>query len=177
MKDMQKMGILEHVYVAFCFLRFVSQYEAENHNRHFKEFFQMTESSCVDTQKEEIDTNTLIKELEMLFEYFPKKYHHYYFNPSPLSKKDIHRWFATDEFLYPDVTCHVPWTHCQILYNGDVIVNGRCCSPVFGNIYKQNFREIWNSETARHFRKTLLLNKNFPVCNRCSRKFNVQMLS
>jgi Fe-coproporphyrin III synthase len=176
MDQLHEMGVLDHVYVAFGFLRFITQAEADAFNELTSGLTFMTESSKADTGIEDINIDVLIKEIERLYDKYPPDQYHYYFNPSQFSKQDIYKWFKTDEFLRPESVCHVPWSHCQILYNGDVVVNGRCCSPSFGNIYNQSFPEIWNSDIAKSFRRTLVENRNFAVCNRCCRKFDVSML-
>lgn len=174
---LKELDVLDHVYISLNFLRFVTQSEADAFNKLNSDYTFMTESSVDNTQNSDIEIDKLINELETLLNKYPQNDYKYHFFPGPLTKQDIRDWFLSDNFLYPEISCHVPWAHCQILYNGDVVVNGRCCSPSFGNIYDQDFLEIWNSPIARNFRRTLKRYKNFPVCNRCCRKFNVAMLS
>jgi len=174
---LQELKILEHVYLSLNFLRFVTYKEADSFNDMISQFAFMTESSVVGTNKDQIDTNYLFKEIQNLLEKYPQKLYQYHFFPSALTKNDMGKWFTSDDFLYPAITCHVPWAHCQILYNGDVVVNGRCCSPAFGNIYEDSFLNIWNSKIAQHFRKMLRKHGNFSVCNRCCRKFPAEIIS
>lgn len=54
--------------------------------------------------------------------------------------------------------CTFPFNSAQISMEGDVYV---CCPPwcrsyAFGNIYKENFDEIWNGEKAREFRRQFI---------------------
>lgn len=174
---LKDVGILDHIYISINFLRFVTNKEADALNEMFSTFTFMSESSVQDTKKDDIDHKILIDQIEELLVKYPQHLYQYHFFPSSLSKNDIGRWFSSEDFLYPELTCHVPWTHCQVLYNGDVVVNGRCCSPSFGNIYVDSFLDIWNSEIAQDFRKTLKSYGNFPVCNRCCRKFPGKILS
>jgi len=169
-------GLLDQVYVAFAFLRFVTPGEARAMQAIDFPFFHMTESSLDEYADRPVDPEGLIAELETLLARYPRDRYHYFFFPSELSRRDIHDWFGAEAFLHPEITCHVPWTHCQILYNGDVVFNGRCCSPSLGNILAQPFEEIWNGETAQAFRHTLLAHGNFPVCNRCCRHFDSGLL-
>lgn len=49
-------------------------------------------------------------------------------------------------------TCFGLWSMSQIRPNGDVSI---CCftyKPVIGNLHDNNFKDIWNSETARNMR-------------------------
>jgi MoaA/NifB/PqqE/SkfB family radical SAM enzyme len=65
---------------------------------------------------------------------------------------------------YPDVTCNAPWVSAVIESNGDVL-------PCFfhkpyGNIHKNDFSEIINSNQAIQFRKELDVAKN-EICKKC----------
>ena len=73
--------------------------------------------------------------------------------------------------------CTFPFNSAQISMQGDVYV---CCPPwcknyTFGNIYEQNFDEIWNGERAKEFRRQFIKNEykycNLNLCVKdCSRK-------
>lgn len=69
--------------------------------------------------------------------------------------------------------CLAPWAgEVQIGQNGDVKL---CCSSnyIIGNIYKQDFDKIWNSEKIKYIRKKLN-EGHFPrLCGTCNgRQFN-----
>ncbi len=163
--------ILEHVYVAVNFLRFVTQEEADDFNKMGLGFWPMTESSMGEANPTEIDPGKLYDELQQLQKKYPQNLYQYHFFPCQMNQEELAQWFGGKDFLHPEITCHVPWSHCQILYNGDVVINGRCCSPSLGNITEQSFSSIWNGPVAQEFRKKLKSVGNFPVCNRCCRKF------
>jgi len=66
--------------------------------------------------------------------------------------------------------CFVPWESSYIAWNGDVFpccyyYDGQIC---FGNIFKQSFREIWNSQQYQSFRQSLFHRRNsLPICRNC----------
>lgn len=66
--------------------------------------------------------------------------------------------------------CFVPWYSSYIAWNGDVFP---CCyyydgQITFGNIFRQSFREIWNSNRYQDFRRKLLQTRDkLPICSSC----------
>jgi len=63
-------------------------------------------------------------------------------------------------------TCLKPWTSIFIEPDGEV---RPCCypSPVFGNIYTQDFRDIWNSEEAQSLRQGMITGNPPKLCKNC----------
>lgn len=68
--------------------------------------------------------------------------------------------------------CVRPWISAYITLQGEVTP---CCNltlgagkVVFGNIFEQDFKEIWNNNKAIAFRRMIRSGKkNIPVCNNC----------
>lgn len=65
---------------------------------------------------------------------------------------------------FPEKKCNAPWVSSVIEADGEV----RPCffHPSFGNIHKNTFSEIINSEKAVAFRKNLKIQEN-PICQKC----------
>ena len=65
--------------------------------------------------------------------------------------------------------CSVPWSQCNIDYNGDVCFCADYNDYPLGNIRETPFFEIFNGERARKFRLALKNSKDgiFPGCIRC----------
>ena len=61
-------------------------------------------------------------------------------------------------------TCVSPWTTMYISPTGCVYP---CLNYYVGNIREQPFRELWNSERYRQYRKRLLRDGQFPDCVGC----------
>lgn len=69
--------------------------------------------------------------------------------------------------------CYRPWISTVILWDGSVVP---CCYDMegkynFGNVFNENFKQIWNNERYVSFRRQLLKesNPNF-LCKECSLK-------
>lgn len=164
-------GLLEDLFIAFSLLRFITPAEAKRHNEIDAEFYPMTESSITFSGLEKVDSVVMADELARLVQRFPRDRYHYHFFPTELNRANLEAWFSLENYFFaPKVTCLVPWAHCHIMYNGDVVVNGRCCSPALGNIMESSLEDIWNGKKAQAFRAKLLELGNFPACNRCCRK-------
>jgi len=59
--------------------------------------------------------------------------------------------------------CMVPWDMAVIGPSAEVII---CPNYEIGNLRDQKFRELWNNERAKLFRRTIRKAKQFPVCSR-----------
>ena len=85
-----------------------------------------------------------------------------------LSERGITSYYA-DNYAPQDYgsRCVSPWACAYIFPDGEVkpCLNS---SYSFGNIKNNKFLEIWNSDKAIVFRKTLKENKIFPACIRCT---------
>ena len=62
--------------------------------------------------------------------------------------------------------CLKPWASVYIEQDGNV---SPCCyrSPVYGNILRQSFAEIWNGETARTLRRSMIQRTLPEGCRHC----------
>jgi len=74
--------------------------------------------------------------------------------------------------IYQHIPCYYGWLCVHIEPEGDVYPCCRCYEPL-GNVYKSNFKDIWNGEKYRDFRKKAraLHIRKTPVdccdCNSC----------
>lgn len=65
-----------------------------------------------------------------------------------------------DSGLFKDFTCLVGWVFSRIMPDGDVNFCLKAHRMPVGNLYKQSFREIWNSAKQREFRlKAVMFDK------------------
>lgn len=62
--------------------------------------------------------------------------------------------------------CVSPWQHIFIGAEGDVKF---CCEQnyIIGNLLKNSFEEIWNSEKALEFRNNMIVGEYHPICLNC----------
>ena len=92
-------------------------------------------------------------------------------------KEDVKKYLPTKkEFIRKSFEkienkCDYLWEEATINVDGSVVP---CCRDpnnkyVFGNIFKQDFKKIWNNQKYKEFRKKLLKNKkSIDICKFCS---------
>ena len=96
--------------------------------------------------------------------------------------EDIHKYYSNDpELFYPIkkngkvskgtygdkyMKCIAPWTHLMVYPNGEAMICNDNPDYILGNIYDDSFKEIWNGEKARKFRK-FIRKHSLPICSRC----------
>jgi len=69
---------------------------------------------------------------------------------------------------YAQVPCYVGWLSSRILSDGSVIPCCGCYNPPLGNVRKDSFSAIWNSEKYRDFReRSLNILKNPGLVQNC----------
>ncbi|MFH1591799.1 MAG: radical SAM protein [Candidatus Woesearchaeota archaeon] len=80
-----------------------------------------------------------------------------------LTNNELNKYYASMDPVYT-WRCVNPWFGTLIRPNGNV---DPCIDYTFGNIKEESFKEIWNNEKARFFRKKVKQIKYFPGCTRC----------
>lgn len=173
-RALESEGIAKEVYVAFSHLKYNTAEEAEAHNKQYHDLFPLTQSSMLSTDVRKIDIDVLWDQFQQIRQEFPASQYKYHFNPLLTQKEEFVGWYDPDTYFQPGAPCYVPWTIAQVYFDGSVGVNGRCVSRSFGNIREQSFTEIWNSEEAQSFRRTVVKDPTMPACNRCNRFFHLQ---
>jgi radical SAM protein with 4Fe4S-binding SPASM domain len=95
-------------------------------------------------------------------------------------KGAIAQWWRQLLFGKVKIYCQKPWTD---LHN--FTVDGRmdvCCIATgasqqryaLGNLFTQDFQQVWNGESAREFRRTVNSDKPLPPCQRCPMAYAYQ---
>jgi radical SAM protein with 4Fe4S-binding SPASM domain len=80
-------------------------------------------------------------------------------------KNEIITYYAEGPFRsksFPNA-CLAPWDIAIIGPKGEVLL---CPNYIVGNLRDQGFRDIWNNDKARHFRKVMKKRKQLPACSR-----------
>lgn len=83
--------------------------------------------------------------------------------------QEMRKYYGGFEFM-PDTyanRCVSPWMTVYMFPNGDV---KPCLDTCFiaGNLNTASFREIWNNDQFRTYRKVLRKRGSFPACTRCT---------
>jgi radical SAM protein with 4Fe4S-binding SPASM domain len=85
------------------------------------------------------------------------------------SERSLKAYYANQDDLSQEAAlkCVSPWICAYVFPEGEVrpCLN---CSYSFGNVKRQPFARIWNSEKAVLYRQTLKREGVFPVCRRCT---------
>ena len=66
-------------------------------------------------------------------------------------------------------SCYMPWHNCYITWEGDVVP---CCyyydkQISFGNVFRENFKKIWNNDKYKSFRKAHASSRGMKICQTC----------
>ena len=115
----------------------------------------------------EVDGAVVYEQLEAIREQ-AKKYHTYVRVSPDLTREDTVAYYRGLSPVYRD-RCINPWSGALVKPNGDVVP---CIDYVIGNVTRTPFKQIWNSERMRLFRKRVQEQKYFPGCTRCCGFFN-----
>ncbi|MBL7196672.1 MAG: methyltransferase domain-containing protein [Candidatus Omnitrophica bacterium] len=74
----------------------------------------------------------------------------------------------TSEF-YSQVPCYVGWTYSRVLCDGSVLPCCGCCDYILGDLNKQTFKDIWNSQKYKEFRKeSINILKDKSIFKKCT---------
>lgn len=79
---------------------------------------------------------------------------------------DVAKFFAAPMIPFRNTLCYKQWIRMEVLPSGDITPCIQFPDLTFGNIHRDNFKEIWNSEKYKTFRKRID-RELLPVCSRC----------
>jgi MoaA/NifB/PqqE/SkfB family radical SAM enzyme len=150
--------------ILFSHMNFVTAKIAKIHNKKFSWICTATPSSVTILNPKKLNTKKLDEEIKKVKSSY--KDFNISFVPD-VSGKNLDIYYKHPEKFVTPKRCIVPWKNAQIQANGDCIPNTRCFNIVLGNINKNPFKEIWNGEKYKRFRKQLKLFGAFPACSRC----------
>ncbi|MCM8832017.1 MAG: radical SAM protein [Candidatus Omnitrophica bacterium] len=116
-----------------------------------------------------IDVDILYKKIKKIL----SKHYNFSVDFYPnFSYKELKEYYLNPNYIPKQYSfcCLSPWTVAYVFPDGSI----KPClnfSYSFGNIKNKSFSKIWNSQTAKFFRKVLHENKAFPICVRCTELF------
>jgi len=84
-----------------------------------------------------------------------------------LHPEQVRDYYAHPEESFGKTRCFVPWLESEILPDGNVTPCSDRPDLIMGNVKKQRFREIWNNDLYRSFRRAMREEGLFPQCSRC----------
>jgi MoaA/NifB/PqqE/SkfB family radical SAM enzyme len=83
------------------------------------------------------------------------------------SDEDIKNFYKDPQYVPKKYRrfCFAPYLGLSILPDGNV---WSCPDYVIGNIKRESFKEIWNSEKIKKLRKRIKEKGIFPICHTCA---------
>ena len=147
----------------FIHLNYITEDMAKIFNIHFLDICKVSPSSLSRISPKNMDEFILADQIKMVKKEYPASF----FSINLESPKDIRIYYKNPEVFIGRKRCFNAWLHAQILSNGDVIPEARCFHPRLGNIYEQDFSQIWNNLNYRRLRKRIKSIGVTPACSRC----------
>jgi Fe-coproporphyrin III synthase len=150
--------------VDFRVMFFCTQELAEKHNKIFGNTYDATAaclSGGIDLSK--VDAHILSEQMNQIRHKYGIKCK-FFFNHD---EEGLRQYYHEPEVFLDDTKCVFPWYTMQINTDGTVIPPQRCYPNDFGNILKEDFKTVWNSNKMRQFRRDLQKYGRFPACTRC----------
>lgn len=155
--------------ITFHHLIFTGKDTYTEHNRVFKECFSCISPDWAGFVRDDlprIEPEKLLKkmvEIKSMKTSIDVSFYPNYTN------EEIRRYYSNFEFWPASYRnrCISPWMVAYIFPDGSV----RPCQSLnfsAGSLRESSFRDIWNSERYRNFRRVVKERKAFPVCSRCT---------
>jgi len=156
--------------MGFMHTNFTSDAHAALHNAKFGMNYPATASNMKEVHMEQMNLPALLEEILDLKSRkipFPVT-----FSPEIASLEQLEVFYNHPEKKWGRV-CNDAFRNIMIKSDGSVIpAHGRCYKVEAGNLYRNNLKEIWNSNVLAAFRKTLMKEGGLlPACSRCCSAF------
>ncbi|PIQ86227.1 MAG: hypothetical protein COV73_04915 [Candidatus Omnitrophica bacterium CG11_big_fil_rev_8_21_14_0_20_43_6] len=134
------------------------------HNKIFQDTYPAT-AACVanDFLPENLDIDKLCSQAKEI----KRRFGHICTLHFEADKDKLKKYFYRPDKFMDDTRCILPWFVAQITAKGDLIALTRCYNVSLGNIMDKPFKEVWNGQKMRKFRKDLQRLGRFPGCARC----------
>jgi MoaA/NifB/PqqE/SkfB family radical SAM enzyme len=156
--------------VGFMHTNYTIQRIADVHNLQYGNSYAATVSNMEGINLDNMDLEKLFEEISVLrSRKFPFDVT---FSPLITSLEGLEQFYRHPEKKIGKI-CNDAFRTMMIKTDGTVIpAHGRCYNVEAGNLYRQNLVEIWNSDTVKQFRKTLMhAGGLLPACTRCCSAF------
>lgn len=160
---MESIKDLNFEHIVFSHMNFVTPEIAIIHNQKFGNICRANPTSIADANPNEVDVKVLYEQIKKV----KKKYNSKVSFMPDLDFKDLQKFYYNPEVFVLGTKCQTAWAVVQIIANGDLVPLSRCFNIPLGNINESSFKELWNGEKMREFRKTIKKYGTFPACSRC----------
>jgi len=155
--------------ITFHHLIFISVCTYERHCQTFGKRFDVMCSDWAGFMRDQlpdIDVDVLLETVRQLRQRQSSVDISFYPN---FTEEEIRRYYTSFEFIPSSYKprCMSPWMVAYVFPDGTV----RPCQSlnfVAGSIREHTFREVWNSERYKEFRRAVKSEGMFPVCSKCT---------
>ncbi len=113
-------------------------------------------------ESHDIDVALLIEKIESIRELSKKSKLNIGFTPD-LSDEEAIKWYSDLSYVR-STKCIYPWKTARLQPNGQIAL---CFRYEGGSIKERSFKEVWNNERMKLFRRELKKEGIFPGCARC----------
>ena len=167
-EDLDRHGLLEHMFFGFFMFSFISGDMVNRHNADHAGpsgvEVEETSSQYVDVTK--IDPEALIAQQREIEERFVSKGHRIHFRPN-FTKDNLSFSLSTKSLDLPHTRCETHWHSVCINPEGEVKPMSQCILDSCGNINKNSFMDVWNNDIIRKQRMGLQQYGAYHGCMRC----------
>jgi MoaA/NifB/PqqE/SkfB family radical SAM enzyme len=167
-EDLERHGLLEHMFVGFHMFNFISKDMVTRHNLEHASIcgtpVEETSSQYIDVSK--IDPATLIAQRNEIEKRFVEKGRRIHFRPN-FTEHNLDFCLSLKSRDLPSVRCETHWHSVCINPLGHVKPMSQCILEPCGNIEEQNFMDVWNGPALRQQRMSLQRYGAYHGCMRC----------
>lgn len=118
----------------------------------------------------DIDIGKLYEQMSIARDFCIENGIHFYNNPHTIDSDNYNHYFSGnwDQMIDKRTRCPFVWIHAEVSAKGDVVMCHAFYDLTFGNIYNENFIDVWNNEKSKKFRK-MMKSGMLPICTACCR--------
>lgn len=119
---------------------------------------------------DKLDYKKISCQIEEVKSFYLSKGKRFMTSPKDYSVENIHNYFSAqwDKISDSKTFCPLPWKYAEVAANGDVTLCHTFYDNTIGNVYKNNFMDIWNGSKAKDIRNHLKRNM-YSICTGCAR--------
>jgi len=166
--DLDKKGLLEHMYLGFFMFSFISKDMVNAHNQEHAAVcgatVEETSSQYVDVTK--IDMATLLQQKKLIEDKYISKGARINFRPN-FTEENLSYSLSTKSIPLPNVRCETHWHSLCVNPAGQIKPMSQCILDPCGDVFEESLLDIWNGEELRDQRVKLHEHGAYHGCMRC----------
>lgn len=167
-EDLERHGLLEHMFFGFFLFSFISRDMVAMHNTEHAAVcgaqVEETSSQYVDVTK--IDPKAILAQKEEIERRFVSNGARIHFRPN-FSEQNLAFCLSPNAIELPNARCETHWHSVCINPEGQVKPMSQCILDPCGNINESTFMDVWNGEVIRQQRMNLQQFGAYHGCMRC----------